>query len=115
MTEITVQVEFGAIPDGWELDRIGLAKVGETIVWYDQNGKSLLHTLKNNDWLTRAMIIRKKYDPGIKIKIGWWVWCNSHGDWIASPSKDSGTGGVYCLQFLPGFIPPEDGQPRQIK
>lgn len=113
MTEITVQVEFGAIPDGWELDRIGLAKVGETIVWYDQNGKSLLHTLKNNDWLTRAMIIRKIYDPGIRLRSGWLVW-KDRGRWLATKEIGNYDDAVCGLEFLPGFIPPPDGQPRQI-
>ena len=111
--EIMVPVDARCIPDGYEAVGIKLAKAGESVVWHDSSGKAGPQTLDSDSEFPH-LIVRKKYDPGIKIKQGWWVW-NNDGDWLASPKCGALAEGVYGLQVLPDFIPTPDGQPRQIK
>ena len=120
MTQVTIEIEDGAMPEGWEPERFGIPKERETIV-SAVNGKVVKYaTQPQETFLHPRMIIRKKYDPGITcIPKGWWVWqqADSKKSWVATPSE-GGYGdqvSIYGLQNLIGFIPPEDGQPRQIK
>ena len=120
MTQVTIEIEDGAIPKGWEPERVGIPKPGETIAKHDSQGNAVAITLPVHNWTIPAIIIRKKYDPGITcIPNGWWVWQqgDSKKSWVATPSE-GGYGdhvSIYGLQNLIGFIPPEDGKPRQIK
>ena len=113
MTQVTIEIDGGAIPDGWEPQRFGFPKELETIV-SSMNGKIVIYVAQPQEiFLQPRMIIRKKYDPGIRLPSGWWVW-RTDDNWIASKGVDTWGDAVCGLQFLPGFIPPEDGQPRQI-
>ena len=115
MTQVTIEIEDGAMPDGWEPDRIRIPKTGDTIARYDSQGVVCAYTLPQNNWVIPQIIIRKKYDPGITcIPKGWWVWF-FNTCWVASASVGICVEAVRGLEFLSGFIPPEDGQPRQIK
>jgi hypothetical protein len=114
--EIMIPVDSECIPDGWELVRFGLAKEGEMEVWYNSNG--IAHpSIRTCDPLIPRLIIRKKYDPGIPLPKGWWVWEYRElmGVWVASQivevlSEDY----IWGIEHIPGFITPPDGQPRQI-
>ena len=108
----TVQIEDGAIPVGYRLKRIAFAKAGETIVWYDSKGRAFPNTLQHDSSFPE-LIICKEYDCGIKLRKGWWLW-NNDGDWVASPIVGDLVIGIYGMQDLLDFIPPPDGQPRQI-
>ena len=112
MSEIMVPVDPKCIPDGYEALGFRIGKAGEATVWYDPDGNALPGPL-SYDSFTPAMIIRKKYDPGIKIKQGWWVW-NDGEDWVASKNPGGWEDGICGIQHLPDFIPTPDGQPRQI-
>ena len=120
MTQVTIEIEDGAMPEGWEPERIRIPKTGDTIARYDSQGVTRAYTLPQNDWVIPQIIIRKKHHPGIDcIPKGWWVWQqgDSKKSWVATPSE-GGYGdqvSIYGLQNLIGFIPPEDGKPRQIK
>ena len=108
------------IPEGWEPERFGVPNEGEMIIaltgWWGQP----VRVQPQEKFSGPRMIIRKKYDPGITwIPKGWWVWqqLDSKKSWVATPSE-GGYGdhvSIYGLQNLIGFIPPEDGKPRQIK
>ena len=115
MNEATIPIEDGAIPEGWEPERFGIPKSGETIAKNDSQGDAVALTLPVNNWTIPAMIIRKKYHPGIDcIPMGWWVW-NGLGSWLASSELGEYNRSVAGLQLFPDFVPPEDGKPRQIK
>lgn len=112
--EITIEIDDGAIPDGWEPERFGIPKAKEVVVGYDSTGETIAYVMRE-DGTIPAMIIRKKYDPGITcIPKGWWVWFFDTC-WVASTSVGICDEAVRGLEFLAGFIPPEDGKPRQIK
>lgn len=115
MTQETIKIEDGAMPDGWEPERFGFPKEGETIVSV-MGQKTIVHqVLPGEIYCYPQMIIRKKYDPGIDcIPKGWWVW-KGRANWLASSELGDYNSYVAGLQFLPSFVPPEDGQPRQIK
>ena len=114
MNEATIPIEDGAIPEGWEPERFGIPKAAEVVVCYDYTGKTIAYVMRENGMIP-AMIIRKKYDPGIDcIPKGWWVW-NWHQSWIASKVVGDYTNAIVGLQNSVGFIAPEDGKPRQIK
>jgi len=113
MNEVTIPIEDGTIPDGWEPERIGLAKLGETIVRYNSDGIALPNAMKYDSDIL-AIIIRKKYDPGIDcIPKGWWVW-NDGDEWIASKEVGNWENAVCGLQSLLEFTSTPDGKPRQI-
>ena len=114
ITQATIEINNGAIPDGWEPQRFGIPKAAEVVVCYDSTGKTIAYVMRE-DGTIPAMIIRKKYDPGIDcIPKGWWVW-NWHQSWIASKVVGDYTNAIVGLQNSVGFIAPEDGKPRQIK
>lgn len=115
MTQVTIEINDGAIPDGWEPERFGIPKAKEVVVGYDSTGKTIAYVMRE-DGTIPAMIIRKNYDPGITcIPKGWWVWVwDSDGCWVASTGVGICYESVRGLQFFPDFVPPEDGQPRQI-
>lgn len=113
--EITILIDDDAIPKGWEPEKIGTPKIGDTIARYDHLGNASAKMVDSN-WYMTEMIIRKKYDPGITgIPKGWWVWDDVDA-WVASPTVQEYdlTTCVYGLNWIDGFIPPPDGQPRQI-
>ena len=113
--QVTIEIDDGAIPEGWEPERIRIPKNGDTIARYDNQGAVYAYTLPQNDWVIPQVIIRKKYDPGITcIPKGWWVW-NGPDSWLASSEMGDYNGSVVGLQLFPSFIPPKDGKPRQIK
>lgn len=112
MKQVTIPIEDDAIPNGWELYRIGSPKGGESVVCYGADGKPTAGTPDVNSYYPE-LIIRKKYDPGIRLPSGWWVW-RADDNYIASKGVEIWIAAVCGLQFLPGFIPPEDGKPRQI-
>lgn len=120
MTQATIEIEDGAMPEGWEPERFGFPKGGEMIPIKIGCEMAAVRVQPQEKFDMPRMIIRKKYDPGIDcIPKGWWVW--QQGDakksWVATPSE-GGYGdqvSIYGLQNLIGFTPPEDGQPRQIK
>ena len=96
--------------------RFGLAKAGETDVRYSNNGTAY-PSIRTCDSLIPRLIIREKYDPGIKINRGWWVWEYRElmGVWVASPIVNDFNGKyIWGIEHIPEFIPPSDGQPRQI-
>ena len=111
----TGEIEDGAMPEGWEPERFGFPKDLETIV-SSVNGTVVKYRVQPQEKFdVPRMIIRKKYDPGIDcIPKGWWVWF-FNTCWVASTSVGICVEAVRGLEFLAGFIPPEDGQPRQIK
>jgi hypothetical protein len=114
MSEIMIPVDPKCIPDGWEPLRFGIPKEGEFIIPLTQwGGGDPVRVQPKEVFSTPRLIVRKKYDPGIRIKQGWSVW-NNDGDWVASPKCRVLAEGVYGIQQLPGFVPPPDGQPRQI-
>ena len=121
MTQITIEIEDGAMPEGWEPERIGFPKEGEVAIRQLEWAGGMIDRVKRNEtFRIPQIILRKKYDPGITwIPKGWWVWQqgDSKKSWVATPSE-GGYGdhvSIYGLQNLIGFIPPEDGKPRQIK
>ena len=111
--EIMIPVDSECIPDGWEPVRYGFAKPNETVVSDWSNGNVFAKTL-NRHSSHHELIIRKKYDPGIPLPKGYWVW--HMGDaWIASQIVNDLSGNyIWGLEHIPGFIAPPDGQPRQI-
>jgi hypothetical protein len=115
MTQVTIDIDDGAIPEGWEPERFGIPKERETIV-SSMNGKVVTYVTQPQEiFLHPEMIIRKKYDPGIDfIPKGWWVW-NWHQSWTASKVLGEYTNAIVGLQNSVGFIAPEDGKPQQIK
>lgn len=114
MTQVNIEIDDGAIPDGWKPERFGIPKAEEVVVCYDSTGKTIAYVMRK-DGMIPAMIIRKKYHPGIDwIPKGWWVW-NWHQSWIASKAVGDYTSAIVGLQHSVGFIPPKDGKPRQIK
>ena len=114
MTQVTIEIEDGAMPEGWEPERFGFPKGGETIPVKIECEMAAVQVQPQENAYMPRMIIRRKYHPGINcIPKGWWVWV-SDGYWVASTGVNIRGGCVYGLQFLEGFIPPEDGQPRQI-
>jgi len=112
MTQVLLEVDDGACPDGWEPERFGLGQAGETVACHHSSGKALPETLSRDSFFPE-LIIRKKYHSGIRLPSGWWVW-RTGDNWIASKGVETWGDAVCGLQFLPGFIPPEDGNPRKI-
>jgi hypothetical protein len=115
--EIMIPVDSECIPDGYKAQRFGYGETGETVVQHDQSGVLVPTILTSFSPKFPRLIIRKKYDPGIPLPKGWWVW-NCPEDsmaWIASPLVGV-VSGVYILgiEHTPGFRPPPDGKPRQI-
>ena len=115
MTEVLIEVDDGAMPEGWEPERFGFPEEGETII-SAIGQKTITHqVLPSEIYCSPRMILRKKYDPGITcIPKGWWVWFLDTC-WVASTGVGICDKTVRGLEFLPDFIPPEDGQPRKIK
>ena len=117
MTQVTIEIDDGAIPDGWDPERFGFPNELETIV-SSMDGKVVTYIAQSQEiFLQPRMIIRKKYDPGIDcIPKGWWVW-RHQGNWIASqvPNEDKGPNNFWLtgLQHSIGFVAPAD-EPRQI-
>jgi hypothetical protein len=113
MSEIMVPVDPACIPEGWEAVRVASSDKGEFISMCYGNEclPYKCHTEKNGV----CLVIRKKYDPGIPLPKGWWVW-HDGGEWIASPEslEDDLPECISGLDWLPGFIPPPDSQSRQI-
>ena len=59
MTQVTIEIEDGAIPDGWEPERFGIPKEIETIV-SSRNGKIVTYVTQPQEiFLHPEMIIRK--------------------------------------------------------
>lgn len=116
--EVTIPIEDGAIPDGWEPERFGFPNEGEMIIaltaW---GGGQPVRVQPQENFSGPRMIVRKKYDPGIDcIPKGWWVWSHQ-GNWIASqtPNEDKGPNNFWLtgLQHSVGFVAPAD-EPRKI-
>ena len=115
MTQVTIEIEDGAMPDGWEVERFGFPKVGELIPINTGGEMAAVRVQPQEKFCMPRIIIRKKYNPGIDcIPKGWWVWFFDTC-WVASASVGICDESVRGLEFLAGFTPPEDGQPRQIK
>ena len=115
MDEIMVPVDPACIPEGWEVVRVASAKEGEFIAmcygieWLPYK----CHKEKNGV----CLIIRGKYEPGIPLPKGWWVWqCpEDAGVWVASQVVDDCSGKyIWGIEHIPGFVPPPDGKPRHI-
>ena len=114
MTQVTIEIEDGAMPKGWEPERIGFPKKGETIV--SAMGQKIIghQVLLGEIYSYPELILRKKYDPGITcIPKGWWVW-NDGGEWIASKEVGNWENAVCGLQSLLEFTSTPDGKPQQI-
>jgi hypothetical protein len=114
MSEIMVPVDSRCIPDGWEPLRFGIPEEGEFIIPLLQWGGVPVRVQPKEFFSTPRLIIRKKYNPGVKITQGWWVWTDGE-DWGASKKPGEWEDAICGLQNLPEFIPTPDGQPRQIK
>ena len=115
--ELMIPVDSECIPDGWEPVRYGFAKANETVVSDWSNGNVFAKKLNRNS-SHHELVIRKKYDPGIPLPKGWWLWrCFEDSTaWVASPIVGHLPGDcIWGIEHIPGFIPPSDGKPRQIK
>ena len=116
--EIMVPFDPACIPDGYQAQRFGYGKTGETGVYLDQSGVLVPTIIKSHSPKFPILIIRKNYDPGIPLPKGWWLWENSElmGVWVASQIVHDLSGNyIWGIEHIPGFIPPPDGKPRQIK
>jgi len=111
--EIMIPVDLSCIPDGWEAVRVASSDEGEFISMCDGNECIPYKCHKEKNGV--CLIIRKKYDPGIPLPKGWWVWHDGDA-WIASPESFDYdlTTSIYGLNWLPGFVSPPDGKPRYM-
>ena len=107
-----VPVDPICIPDGYEAVGLRIAKAGEEIAKRHSNGNSWPAKLRSDSDFPE-LVIRKKYNPGIRINRGWWVWTDGE-DWGASKKPGEWEDAICGLQHLPEFIPTPDCQPQQV-
>ena len=114
--EIMIPVDSACIPEGYQAQRFGYGEIGETVVQHDRSGVSIPTIIHSYSPKFPRLIICKKYNPGIPLPKDWWVWRDGDA-WIATPGFPNHYSSkcIHGLDWLPGFIPPSDGQPRQIK
>ena len=114
MDEMMVQVDPKCIPDGWEPLRFGIPKEGEFIIPSTHCGGGVPVPVQPKERFSAPnLIVRKKYNSGIRLPSGWSIW-NYHQNWVASIKVGDYTNAITGLQHFPDFVPPPDGQPRQI-
>ena len=112
---IMVPVDPSCVPEGYEAVSVGkLIQQNEAFVICDEavTYPALV--------ASPSLIVRPIWKPSVSIKPGMWVY-QKNGNWFICDSKPEFNGewigGGHICMFPPhiDFVPPPDGQPRQIK
>jgi len=114
--KIEVEVEQSAIPNHVELIRIGKPKPGEKYL----HGDTIIQVWGDYSGNGHELIVRDVWEPSPSILRGLWVFPDN-GNWYlcgCEPHQTSNsrwTSRMWQYTLPADFVPPPDGQPRQIK
>lgn len=118
---IMVPVDPALIAEGYEAVGIRKALPGESGMVVNGVAEiSVKHFPDGSPFYT--VVVRRKYQPTISIQKGWWVYPVDCETWFTSDSKPFKCNGYWSTPLgsnnikLSGlnFVPPSDGQPRQV-
>jgi len=117
--KLEVEIEDGVIPDGYEIIRVGVPAPRELFIRPGAGiVKASASASTNKDDV--RIIVREKWYPSPSILRGLWVFPDNSKWYLCSCEPFQRPDGRWTSHrwhhSLPSdFIPPPDGQPRQIK